>query len=85
MKTKLVSICHFIAVRIDFYEEREKGYITKVIKIFLHTGSLNGITFWMPYYSTSCAPDYIAGSHKSGLKIYKEFSINKNSGIKTLR
>ena len=85
MKTKLVSICHFIAVRIDFYEEREKGYITKAHQDFPYIqGSLNGITFWMPYYSTSCAPDYIAGSHKSGLKIYKEFSINKNSGIKTL-
>ena len=86
MKTELVSICHFIAVRVDFYEERNKGYVTNVHQDFPYIqGSLNGITFWMPYFSTKAAPDYIPGSHKLGLQIYKEFTINKNSGIKTLQ
>ena len=85
METKLVSICHFIALRIDFYQEREKKYITDIHQDFPYIqGSLNGVTFWMPIYSTQTAPEYIPGSHKLGLQKFKEFSINKKSGTKTL-
>lgn len=85
MNTKLVSICHFIALRIDFNEERNKGYITDTHQDFPYIqGSLNGVTFWMPIYSTDTPPEYLPGSHKFGLQKYKEFSRDKNSGTRTL-
>lgn len=85
METKLVSICHFIALRVDFHQEKEKKYITDIHQDFPYIqGSLNGVTFWMPIYSTETAPEYIPGSHKLGLQKCKEFSINKKSGTKTL-
>ena len=86
MSTKLISICHFIATRIDFHEEKNDGYITDVHQDFPYIqGSLNGVTFWMPIYSTVSAPEYIPGSHKLGLQMYNEFSRNKKSGTKTLK
>jgi ectoine hydroxylase-related dioxygenase (phytanoyl-CoA dioxygenase family) len=83
MKTKLVSICHFVAVRIDFFEEKKRGYLTEVHQDFPYIqGSLNGITIWTSLYDTISAPQYIPKSHKLGLLKYSEKNRN---GTQTLK
>lgn len=89
MKSQLVSCCTFVNVRIDLPEEGR--FLTPIHQDFPYIqGSLNGVTFWIPFFDTPLnlgPPSWIPGSHKWGVLKVEEYSSDKTgaSGAKSFR
>ena len=75
MGTALASCCHFVNVRMDL--PGEEKYLLPPHQDFPYIqGSLNGITWWIPYAATPLPvgpPSWIPGSHKMGVLRVEEF------------
>jgi len=69
MGTPLASCCHFVNVRMDL--PGEEKYLLPPHQDFPYIqGSLNGVTWWIPFVATPLElgpPSWIAGSHKQGV------------------
>lgn len=89
MQTPLVSCCTFVNVRIDLPEEGR--FLTPIHQDFPYIqGSLNGVTFWIPFFDTPLElgpPSWIVGSHKWGVLKVEEYGSDKtgSSGAKSFR
>jgi ectoine hydroxylase-related dioxygenase (phytanoyl-CoA dioxygenase family) len=89
MNTELVSCCTFVNVRIDL--PQEERYLTPIHQDFPYIqGSLNAVTFWIPFFDTTLPmgpPSWIPGSHKWGVLKVEEFGQDQTgrSGAKSFR
>jgi hypothetical protein len=89
MNSELASCCTFVNVRIDL--PKEGRFLTPIHQDFPYIqGSLNGVTYWLPFFDTPLAlgpPSWIPGSHKWGVLKVEEFGADKTgrSGAKSFR
>jgi ectoine hydroxylase-related dioxygenase (phytanoyl-CoA dioxygenase family) len=89
MGTRLTSCCHFVNVRIDL--PGEEKYLLPPHQDFPYIqGSLNGVTWWIPYAATPFQvgpPSWIPGSHKLGVLNVDEFDYEStgSSGGRSFR
>jgi hypothetical protein len=87
MNTSLVSCCNYVNVRMDF--PGEKKYLVPLHQDFPYIqGSLNGVTFWLPFHSLESEhgiPSVIKRSHKQGVHKVIEYTLDeiKGSGAKS--
>ncbi len=86
MNTNLISCCNFVAARFDLPGETK--YATAPHQDFPYIqGSLDGLTFWIPFVSTKYdvgAPSFIPGSHKLGAVPVVEQGINNTNGTSSI-
>jgi hypothetical protein len=75
MNTPLVSACHFVNIRIDL--PGEEKYLLPAHQDFPYIqGSLNALTWWIPFLDTPLEmgpPSWVTGSHKDGIQKVKYF------------
>ena len=73
MNTPLVSACHFVNIRIDL--PGEEKYLLPAHQDFPYIqGSLNALTWWIPFLDTTLEmgpPSWIEGSQKLGIQKVK--------------
>ncbi|MBM3811975.1 MAG: phytanoyl-CoA dioxygenase family protein [Acidimicrobiia bacterium] len=73
MRTRLASACHFVNIRIDL--PGEEKYLLPPHQDFPYIqGSLNALTWWIPFLDTSLEmgpPSWIPGSHRHGVQKVK--------------
>ena len=79
MGVPMVSCCHFVNVRIDL--PGEEKYLLPPHQDFPYIqGSLNGVTWWIPFSDTPIdvgPPSWIPGSHKLGMLKVEEIDYEK--------
>ena len=82
MGAPLVSCCHFVNIRIDL--PGEEKYLLPPHQDFPYIqGSLNGVTWWIPFADTPVSvgpPSFILNSHKEGLLKVREIDYGSTGG-----